>query len=98
MDEITGSEYTMNENTETKKSKTISLFAVRIVVCITILLGITFIKFNNQYYFDSFKYLYLEKFCEEKYNSQEIKSCIKKILSKVKSKANNFLKNSNSNP
>lgn len=97
MDEITELEYTTDTNT-IKKSKTINLFAVRFVVCITVLLGITFIRLNNIYYFDSFKYLYLEKFCEEKYDSQEIKLRIKKILSKAKNKAEQFLKNSHSNP
>lgn len=85
----------MDEFTDIKKSKNLSLFAVRIFVFAIIVIGVIFLKNSNRYLFDDLKYRYSETFGEEKYSSENIKSKSLEILSKIEYKYLEIIKNFN---
>ncbi len=91
-----------NENTSDKKHevreigfKNLSLFFVRLSVCVIILTVVMFVKFNNQCRFDSFKSWYADNVYEEKYNPEEIKKAALSFLSKAKHKAAEYVEKIN---
>lgn len=67
------------------------IFIVRIVVCVIILLGTLFVRFNNRYIYDSLKFWYQENVLEEKYSFEDIKENIENLYFPVKNKVLSFI-------
>lgn len=64
---------------------------VRIIVCVIILLGTMFIRFNNRYIYDSLKFWCRENMLEEKYSFWIFEKNIGDIYIPVKNKVLNLL-------
>ena len=88
----------MKENIKSKKTEKIGfggdVLIVRIITCVIILLGTMFIRFNNQYIYDSIKFWYRENIMAEKYSFKEVSENIKNICSPVKDRILSLFSNS----
>lgn len=90
----------MAENIKPKKSSETrqggDILIVRIIVCVIILLGALFVRFNNQYIYDSFKCWYKENVLEERYSFEYIGESVKNICSPLKTNVLDFFSKPNS--
>ncbi len=90
----------MAENIKPKKSNETKhggdILIVRIIVCVVILLGALFVRFNNQYVYDSLKCWYKENVLEERYSFESVGESIKSVCSPLKTKVLNLFSKSSS--
>ncbi len=90
----------MAENIKPKKSSETKhggdILIVRIIVCVVVLLGALFVRFNNQYIYDSLKCWYQENVLEERYSFEHVGESIKNSCSPLKTKLLDLFLKSNS--
>lgn len=80
---------TEGEITQKKKKSAISLFYVRVAVCLVVFGGVIFVKLNNPCLFENFRFWYQNNVCEEKFSATEIKQGVVSALFMAKEKVFN---------
>lgn len=87
----------MEEEKSSKKAPEIKsggdVFIIRSVVCVIVMLMTLFVRFNNQYIYDSLKFWYKENILEEKYSFEKVSESIEKMCLPVKSKVLDLFSN-----
>ena len=60
------------------------ILVARVIVCVIILLGTLFVRFNNRYIYDSLKFWYTENILEERYSFEALRESIKNMCLPIK--------------
>ena len=82
-------------NKKFSSEKAISLFAVRLTVCLIFFVFGTFVKIQSPCQFDKFKFWYQENLLVEKYSIQEIKDYALNFVKQTKEFVNNSINEKN---
>ena len=82
-------------NKKFSSEKAISLFAVRLTVCLIFFVFGTFVKVQSPCQFDKLKFWYQENLLVEKYSIQEIKDYALNFVKQTKEFVNNSINEKN---
>ena len=82
-------------NKKFSSEKAISLFAVRLTVCLIFFVFVVFLKIQSPCKFDKLKFWYQENLLVEKYSIQEIKDYALNFVKQTKEFVNNSINEKN---